>query len=256
MASQYYYQFDAETHGPVAFQELIHLVRDERLNADSLVRDDWQEEWIPAAKVVGLFHMAGRPDLLAKWEAEQRRKQAEALAAESTSFSTDDLDDLLNTAASLPDETSPPDWQRRLEEVGRSASVGMGDSDTGATDQPSALGRLIDEIEEAAAEQEPRRPGLLQTLFQSLTLSRLFRWGLAILVANLTGAALIAWTRRELLRFPSPLIKLQGGYVFPFWGPCTIQEYGFLLIDSMLLAGLIAYGLAMLLESMTSDERA
>jgi hypothetical protein len=61
MATQWYYQEAGEERGPVAFRELVALVRSQAITETDLVRSSWKSEWQPADTVVGLFHMAGRP---------------------------------------------------------------------------------------------------------------------------------------------------------------------------------------------------
>ena len=75
MAVQYHYQKRGKVFGPVSFRELVSLVRDAELSTDDLVQADWEKRWIPAATVVGLFHMAGRDDVLMEWEMERRAGQ-------------------------------------------------------------------------------------------------------------------------------------------------------------------------------------
>src|SRR5262245_12796459 len=60
MATQWYFQAGGEENGPVAFRELIELVRSGTLTEADLVRSSWKAEWQPAASVVGLLYMAGR----------------------------------------------------------------------------------------------------------------------------------------------------------------------------------------------------
>lgn len=71
MATRWHYQRLNVELGPVGFDELVRLVRGERLAADDRVREEWNSEWRPAALAVGLFPMAGRQDLVEKWDVEQ-----------------------------------------------------------------------------------------------------------------------------------------------------------------------------------------
>jgi hypothetical protein len=60
MATQWYYRDAGEERGPVAFRELVELVRSQAITETDLVRSSWHSEWQPAHSVVGLFYMAGR----------------------------------------------------------------------------------------------------------------------------------------------------------------------------------------------------
>jgi hypothetical protein len=60
MATQWYYQNAGEECGPVAFRDLVELVRAGTITETDLVRSSWKAEWQRAYSVVGLFHMAGR----------------------------------------------------------------------------------------------------------------------------------------------------------------------------------------------------
>jgi len=67
MAQQWYFQSHGEQFGPIAFRELVELVRTGVVNEGDLVRSSWKVEWQAAESVVGLFHMAGRsPEDLAR----------------------------------------------------------------------------------------------------------------------------------------------------------------------------------------------
>lgn len=58
--SQWFYQFDDEVYGPVKASDLLQLVRDHMINAETLVRKD-ASAWFPAADVGGLFEAASKP---------------------------------------------------------------------------------------------------------------------------------------------------------------------------------------------------
>lgn len=69
MATKWFYRHSHHVEGPVPFADLVMKVRQHQLQADDLVREDWNSEWRPAALAVGLFHMAGRAELVIEWEA-------------------------------------------------------------------------------------------------------------------------------------------------------------------------------------------
>ena len=77
MATQWYFQASGQEGGPVAFRELIELVRSGTLTEADLVRSSWKTEWQPANSVVGLFYMAGRsPEELTRLNATPRPRPA------------------------------------------------------------------------------------------------------------------------------------------------------------------------------------
>ena len=96
MATAWHYQSTTASDGPVSFQALVQLVRNGDLTTGDLVREEWNDDWRPAALAVGLFHMAGREDLVEQWEAEQRRMAEEQAAARQ-----EELESILDAA---PDE--------------------------------------------------------------------------------------------------------------------------------------------------------
>lgn len=105
MATQWFYQDAGEERGPVAFRELIELVRAGTVTETDLVRSSWKAEWQRAYSVVGLFHMAGRsPAELA----EASPPPMESLAAEAPA----DM-----AALDADDVTERPGWMTRLSSV-------------------------------------------------------------------------------------------------------------------------------------------
>ena len=188
MATAWMYRSGQETCGPVPFRDLVRLVRGESLAADNLVKADWEEAWRPAATVVGLFKMAGREDVLARWEAERAAAEEAASRMSSSAlqegpeaelgegplaFATaDDLDQLLGGVAG--------DRRRGVERAGAARALSdaarddreeespaLGETATtssairpqviryGADPAvPSGSSRMLDAIESAVAESE------------------------------------------------------------------------------------------------------
>ena len=58
--SQWFYQYEEEVYGPVKASDLLQLVREHTINAETLVRKD-SSAWFPAAEVGGLFEAASKP---------------------------------------------------------------------------------------------------------------------------------------------------------------------------------------------------
>lgn len=257
MATRWHYQRLNVELGPVGFDELVRLVRAEELSADDLVREEWNSEWRPAALAVGLFHMAGRQDLVEKWEAEQeeqrRRDEDEARAAAEAAAATElDFD---------PDE---PAWMRRLREVEaqRRAHAAEDRAQREAELAQAATRIEIDETLQAAlAELEVREhalePGRLRRCWGRLTrgpvLHGVYRWGLTLTIPNLAAAVILSWSEVQAQRLPDRVSLTSGIRAFPFWGPCEPTMYFFLLFDAMLFVGVAAYFTARILESLTED---
>ncbi|QDU39564.1 hypothetical protein Mal4_39090 [Maioricimonas rarisocia] len=250
MSTFYRYRLHDAEYGPVGFRELVRLVRDGTISTDDPVIADWEDEWHPAAEVVGLFHMAGRKDVLEKWEAERRARQG---------ISEEDVPEEATEAAS--DE---PSWQRRFREVqqeqhareaerrreqefelaGRRTAAGIADSIAAAEDR----------LDQRDAARQPGRLQLMrESLFSASALHALFRWGMAFIAANMAAFAVLNWTETEALRFPERTARTPPPPVFPIWGECSQAEYLFLLMDTMLAAGLIGYGIARVLELFADD---
>src|SRR6266478_2157171 len=105
MATQWYYLGAGEERGPVAFRELIELVRSGTVTETDLVRSSWMADWQRAYSVVGLFHMAGRsPEELAQANA----PPMESIVAEAPA----DV-----AALDADDATDRPGWTMRLSSV-------------------------------------------------------------------------------------------------------------------------------------------
>ncbi len=244
MATQWRYRRDGVELGPVAFHDLVHLVRGESLSPDDLVREDWNEEWRPAALAIGLFHMAGRQDLVDRWEAEQEtlRLAAEAAAARARGEPSDEL--------TAEDE---PAWQRRLREVAAEQAAGRAASVT-RTEIDETLAAALREVEDRERETRASLWTLwLRRCTGPAALHRVFRWGLTLLVAHAAAGAILVWSQQQAQRYPDRRRLAEGVRPFPLWGDCDADLFYFLLLDAMALAGLAAYGFARVLERLADD---
>jgi hypothetical protein len=245
VAALWHYRRDDTELGPVAFSELVRLVRAEQLGVDDPVREDWNPEWRPAALAVGLFHMAGRQDLFDRWEAEQaefRRREAEARAAAEP------------LAA----------WQQRLAEVeaeraaheAEAAAVLDAERMANAisTEIDATLAAALDEVESRERERAPTRwMRLRQSVAQPEMAHRLFRWLPTVVAPNLVALGILRWSEREAQRFPDPEQLASGLRAFPAWGTCDPPMYFFLLFDAMVVAGVATYFLARTVEQFADD---
>lgn len=253
MAVQYQYQKLGKVFGPVSFRDLVALVRDAQLSTDDLVQADWEKRWIPAATVVGLFHMAGRDDVLKQWEMERQAGQ------EAKACTTEVL------------EAAPDAYNNGLSS--------MVEGDGNAVDFPILHQHLRDNafddirqvesdlqqkirytLQEAMVQQElGSRRGIVTLLCQKLTklsevaLPHALRWGGALLTANLLGWRIVEWSLLEMRTFPIAGESLTFPSHFPLWGECAQSLYLLLLLDSMLLAGVLGYWGIRLLESLVDS---
>jgi len=250
MATRWHYRRSDAELGPVGFQELINLVRAEKLGTDDLVREEWNPEWRPAALAVGLFHMAGRDDLVARWEAEQEelRRQAEAAQA------------VADGACSAEE----PPWQKRLREL-EAERAALEDAEQVERDAELAANATRTEIGEnlaaALADLDARERALEPTRLRRLwdtitgrdTAHLLVRWLPTLIVPNLLAFWILQWSEVETQRFPDRQALSSGIRHFPLWGECESGMFFFLLTDSMLFGGLAAYVIARMLEQIADD---
>lgn len=253
MAS-YFYQIDEAELGPVSFRELVKLVREEELGTDHPVRADWETDWHAAASVVGLFHMAGRDEVLAHWEAEQRRLEQERIASErAADLGVDDLDAMLRTADQVQQEYwVDPSLQRLNDPEARKRWR----NEKAERDQQSRTSEIGNVVAEAVAESEAKdvqkeRSRFWTAIFSRETLKVGVRWICAFSVANFVAWGIMRWTQQEQLRYPDR--RSAPEYVFPLYGTCSQNEYYFLLFDAMILGGFIGYGGVKVLESIADD---
>lgn len=257
MAVQWCYKLDGEEYGPVSFKELVKLVRDGEVAVDDPVKADWQNQWQLAAEVVGLFHMAGRQDVLEKWEAEERelaqlREIEEAAQRDKERSQTEiphpasepdqdgwDLSELLPDVAEHHSDVFGPVSRdqtniiRETSEISRNESLftsAMRDADA-AIENRSQIPRKRWFL----FNWSTKRP-VLRSSGQRARLPLLVQFGIPVLFANLAMAGILYWSRQEQQRFPRP----EGSPVsmnFPLRGECSEFEYQCWLAGTMLLIG-------------------
>ncbi|QDT33347.1 DUF4339 domain-containing protein [Thalassoglobus polymorphus] len=245
MAVEYHYRLNGEIHGPITFRELVMHVREENLSTDDLVKADWDSQWIPAAAVVGLFHLAGRDDVLAIWEAEQQERQA-SIAVVGTNEDP--------TQAASPEVGRFPRIPGSLD---RSQILNTFEDDRDDFD----LTREIANVAAEALNERSFKPKSLRrkiadasrSLFSTAVLYRWFRFGSAIVSANLAGILIVNWSIANMQRFPKPGQSQTFPHEFPFWGECTPILFITLLVDTMLLTGFLGYWAARGVELILDD---
>jgi len=96
---------------------------------------------------------------------------------------------------------------------------------------------------------------VLDVVFSRETLITAFRWGMTLAVPNLVAFGILSWSNVEAQRYP-PRDKMQvQPKAFPIWGTCSSEgEYTFLLIDTMLAAGIGTYVGIRWLEALAEDD--
>lgn len=275
MATQWYWRKDETEQGPVSFKELVAMVRDEVLLEDDPVRPHYSSEWQPSASVVGLFHMAGRKDVLDKWEEERRQRELELLESQQDSnaerqsshlMTFDDLEDAPDAVEGATHDGTVPSWQARMNEVAaQRASESQEQHKLALADQFAELKQqaAIAAIEKDEAKQLARSRSEAWALFNPWTaltricskerLSGSFKVGLTLLVAVLTAVGIHWWSETEQLRFPKSSSASHAVRPFPLYGSCTIPEYAFLLIDSTIAGGIIGYWASRALVNMADE---
>lgn len=250
MATSYHYRSSSvKEAGPVSFRELVRLVRDDALRADDLVKADWETEWRPAAEVVGLFHTAGRADVLERWEQEQIEKQRQLDAVTNSESETAEFEELLATQGDFPDRGAIFDRleqleQERLDRLRAEQAHGKPESKT--QQQIDFL------IQSASLEREElerkRNQKSIISCFTVGTMQAMFRIAMAIAVSNLTTYLVFLWSQREMQRFPDLRSSPDQTRVFPIYGKCSEFEFLFLMFDTVIISAIAGYGLARLLE--------
>jgi len=257
---------DAED--PIEFRDLVRMVRSGTVDADQMVREE-HGDWQYAGEVIGLFHLAGRTDVLELWEEERRQKEelqrkAKMVAGFDGDMSLDDMESLLAHADGLADEEEEPAWQKRLREVeaqraAANAELAAANADESETARIQALKDKA--IQDAMAATDGRYVKSrvarawqdFSALFSSHTLHLMFRFGAAILVGNLAAAGILSWSETETQRFPTTNAEKASEMIFPFWGSCSEGEYYFLLFDAAILTAVIGYVGATQLERTADD---
>lgn len=246
MATTYRYRVDQQEQGPVSFQELVQLVRDETLRADSPVMADWQQEWVHAAEVVGLFHTAGRDDVLEKWEQEQREKRRQTL------LSQDDGEPTADTFAGMISEQefvlSQKEALRKLDEADAAylANLRQRVDEHSSTYQQDV--RIDESIRALDNDEAGKSLSVHFGMLNAGLLHFLFRLTVSLLIANLALYVILQISDYELMRFPSRFQSSETARYFPVYGRCSFLEFVVLMIDAFLVFSVIGYGTARVLE--------
>ena len=266
MATEWYWREAEIDKGPVSFRDLVTMVRDQILTENDPVRPHYSSDWQEAGSVVGLFHMAGRGEVLARWEEERRQAElarlelqgvAESIEGSRESISLDDIEGMLSFAQSMP-ESEEPIWRVRLREIDELRAEEEREShDELVAGQfqdlkDQAIAAAIAKMDSKEAVEKKRwRWSISGEGGSREILRRGFQWGLTIVVANLAAVGILSWSKTESMRFPNLQTAASRMQNFPMWGECTPGVYAFLLIDAVLIAAILAYAGSRFLVSLT-----
>lgn len=261
MPTGWYWQEDGIEQGPISFQELVSLVREVKLDELDLVRPEYAREWQPAYRIVGLYHMAGRvarepvpestlPDSTGYADAIESNEVDETL----TDASGQDLDTWLQQS-SLEDATTAGPGTK----LSRIADAYQMDAEAARemfSKDESAIQAAINAASEHLDRRKPVRSVLRWASYlkpSDSVLRQFFRIAMGIMLGSVVIIGIHHWSQTELQRYPDPQLMQAQIQLFPFWGPATGWEYWFLLIDTGLIAGLVGYITAKLVETVTVD---
>lgn len=247
---------DSETeHGPYTFRQLVLMVTDGKISPDDKVSIEGETKQEYAADVPGLFHMAGRMDVVDEWYAEL---QASRVAydddeAEDDGFDLDELDSLLETQQVTEDDQTEPAWRARLRHVEQQKAA---EAELAAG---SKIGSIADDVlaemdEEAEKRKRVNRFGdAIRTLVSSGSQRIFLRLALSFVAANLTAYWILNWSETEAQRAPDRQELASGIRAFPVYGKCSSGEFMFLTVDAMLLAAVVGFFGANALEAIADD---
>lgn len=269
MKYHYRREYERDASGPVTFRQLVLVVSAGNLGPNDKVLADGEKDWSYAADVPGLFHMAGRDNVVSDWCAqEDNRSPCTSTAIDSTDiaevswesdngFGFDELDALLSSQESLAadaDVVEEPAWRQRLrlveaQRAEQSDSVGLVSRVT--TVASEALAELDQRIE--IASRSRRISNLFSDVFSVESLKLAVRVVFAVLAANSAAFWLISWSDTQSQRFPDKQMLASGIREFPLYGSCSPGEFMFLTIDVMMAAGIAGYFISRKLEAISDD---
>lgn len=257
---RYQYQTDTE-QGTGTFRELVLLTSEGRILPNDKVRALGDEEWMYAADVPGLFHMADRDDVLQTWYAEQSAAESERgrgpndeSSAEEEGFALGEIDALLDSKESADVEETPA-WllRLRLVEAQRAES-----SDAESTLYTAS--RLQEATDAAVAiadskQEKRRRLARIGENLRAIGSVNSQKWFLRIVfsfaAANLTAYGILNWSDVETQKAPNHEEIVAGVKAFPLLGKCSSGEFMFLTADAVIIAAAIGFFGARGLESVT-----
>ncbi len=211
---------------------------------------------VSAAEVVGLFHTAGRDDVLEKWKREQKERRRRELleSEEEEGLDLDQLEILLNAESSLE---SRDDALARLEQAEAEQLEKLRQLRTLSQEESSDHENVNQTIDAALLEREEREQRRQQKSIISFltvgTLQSMFRIAMAVGVANLVTFLVFSWANTEMQKYPDIRTTSAEMKVFPLYGKCSETEFLFLMFDTMIVSGIAGYGLARGLEFFVDD---
>ncbi|SFI65057.1 DUF4339 domain-containing protein [Planctomicrobium piriforme] len=278
---------------PVLFPELLSLARSGLLAPDDLVRVGESSEWIAAGEVAGLFHMAGRAEEVSKWRANRRaivQVSSPRIASSATVEAAAEISDVRQAndnsvshdqsqATELPGEGS---LEHEIKAATFEAALRLREKYQHQPEinsaEPSQIGSVIHSASNAIRRallaviwfpfaligklwsrtqlqlECPDWVGrVFSVIFSGETLKFLFRWGMTIAVPNLIAYGITTWSETQLQRYPTREMINAQIKPFPGCGPCSPNEYTFLLIDVMIFSAIVTYVGIRWLEAKAED---
>ena len=213
--------------------------------------------------------MAGRGDLIVKWEEERRqselvRSEAEHLTENversETETAISDLDKLLGVAGPLPEieiyvqSTAVPLAESHWETL-RHARPSE-DEVAGQFQQrkKEAIAAAMEEIQRKEAKPVNRwfqAAGKKFDVYRQLRAS--VTWCLAFAAASFTAYRIHEWSSTQSLRFPTLFPKPWEMRPFPLVGSCSTMEYAFFLGETAIMAGIVGYFLSRYLVNLADE---
>ena len=286
MTTTWRFEYLGEEYGPVAFRELVGMVREGVISEGDRVRASWMIDWQRAEDVVGLFRMARlSPDELERFysphleadkgvtlDPEERKEwwdrfegaRAAVFEGADSSGKTSTEVPVVNAGANydeavagnegLVDEASV-----ELDEFGEPAGLGGDAPVSGLADAIAAA------VETTDGRTDECDRGGWSRVGQSLrwcvrVLGSVDQWGrpayrvaFSVAAGWLTWSGLTSWNESEQLRFPSRDRSAAPTYSLPFLGSCSESEFSLAVVNAVGIASIAAFAAASWLLSKVDD---
>lgn len=215
MLSDWYFKQDEHIQGPFPFQDLVELVREEKLSPESLVRSHAEANWQRADSISGLFERAeGEPG------AETDTDLAIANAGDLETFLTaEDAATEENASDSGPTNSSSAEAaEDSTDETDDEAETGAYSDETWSTTVKAAIDKIDSRKPKPAEEEEEDEPPaivpeLSLSFLQRPVVRMLILACILLLCASAGVYGFIQWMGEDQVYFPlvgeiSPLLFL------------------------------------------------
>lgn len=220
MSSDWYFKQDDQISGPYTFQDLLELIRNEKLSPETLVRPQAEEGWLRADSVAGLFNPGDQEQA-----ADTDTGFELANAGDLETFLTEPAE-TDGTAEHQAAETSPAEvMEVTAEESDDEAETGAYSDETWSTTVKAAVDKIDSRNPKPAEEEEEAEP--LQIVpeislsFLQRPIVRMLLLGCLLLVcASAALYGFIQWMGEDQLYFP--LIGETSPLLFLVYSACTL----------------------------------